>query len=327
MFLVGIVARQHRVVLVINTALRLQRGQVIGPGIAGQNDFRGRRRPPQFISAHIGGPIGRLDVRGRRHTRFVPPDFQPIVTGQGVDADNGTALRLFKTHHEGVEVSLGIERGPAGLTDITHLTARRVRRENPGPDLDRDRRAAEFSKRRVELGIHPLKPDGIAVDITNQGTAHRRAGADGRNKLIRVGKLGVLARGIILIHQRRAIRRVQLYRRRQRRVERPTIHRITFRAHRPIEDVANVILRPQQTEFTRLHPINKDFIAGDFSPRRKEGRRLGHGEEATLGRARRKMLIDKRLGYADIGQTRHHAMAQGALVIRRHQLIAEAHPL
>ena len=34
-FLVGIVARQHRIVLVINTALRLQRGQVIGPGIAG----------------------------------------------------------------------------------------------------------------------------------------------------------------------------------------------------------------------------------------------------------------------------------------------------
>ena len=326
-FLVGIVARQHRVVLVINTALRLQRGQVIGPGIAGQNDFRGRRRPPQFISAHIGGPIGRLDVRGRRHTRLIPPDFQPIVTSQGVDADNGTPLRLLKTHDERVEVGLGVERGPARLTNIAHLTARHVRRENPGPDLDRDRRAAVFSKRRVELGIYPLKPDAISVDITNQGTPHRRAGADGRNKLIRIRKLGVLARRIVLIHQRGAIRRVQLHRRRQRRVERPTIHRITFHAHRPIQNIANVILRPQQTEFTRLHPINEDFIAGDFSARRIEGRRLGHGEEAALGRARWKMLIDERLGYAGIGEARHHAMHQGALVIRRHQLIAEAHPL
>ena len=39
------------------------------------------------------------------------------------------------------------------------------------------------------------------------------------------------------------------------------------------------------------------------------------------------MLIDERLGYAGIGKARHHAMHQGALVIRRHQLIAEAHPL
>ena len=326
-FLVGVVARQHRVVLVINTALRLQRGQVIGPGIAGQDNFRSRRRPTEFIFAHIGRPIGRLDVRGRRYTRLVPPDFQPIVTGQGVDADNGTALRLFKTHHEGVEVSLGVERGPARLTNITHLTARHVRRENSGPDLHRDRRAAKFSKRRVELGIHPLKPDRISIDITNQGTPHRSAGADGRNKLIGVRKLGMLARRIVLVHQRGAIRRVQLHRRRQSRVERTTVHRITIHAHRPIEDITNIILRPHQAEFTRLHPINENFVARDFSPRRIERRRLGHGEEAALGRPRHGVLIEERLRHADIGQTRHHAMTQGTLVIRRHQLIAEAHPL
>ena len=172
--LVGVVTGQRGVVLGVDGAFRLQRGQIAGAGIARQHDLLGGRRPRQRVPLHHRGPVGGGEPRTQRGVFFIPPYLQGVLTRQGVDADDGALFGIVEAHDEGVEIGLGIEGRAVGhRADVADRGIRARRRENALAHRG-GLQGGVGGSRRIELRIHPLKPDVIAVRVADQRAAHRR---------------------------------------------------------------------------------------------------------------------------------------------------------
>ena len=210
--LVGVVTGQRGVVLRVDGAFRLQRRQVAGARIARQHDLLGGRRPRQRVPLHHRGPVGGGERRPHRGIFFVPPHLQGVFARQGVDPDDGALLGVVEAHDEGIEVGLGIERRAIGhRADIADQGIRARRRENALAHRGRLQRGIGGS-RGIELRIHPLKPNVIAVRVADQRAAHRggRRHRRGKTEVLRDGRMR--PGRIVLIHEHRAVGRIEHHR-------------------------------------------------------------------------------------------------------------------
>ena len=123
MFLVGIIARLVRSILIVDGSARFERVQRAAALAAGQHDLARVGRPDDRVAAKHGRPVGggetELHVAGivPRSAAAVgaePPDIEQVAAGDGVDGDDRAQVGRDETADHRVNVGAGI----VGCSDV-----------------------------------------------------------------------------------------------------------------------------------------------------------------------------------------------------------------
>ena len=183
-FLVRVVARQGRIVLVIDAARRTVVIQRTAPGVVGQHDQRRIRRPLNGIVRNDGRPIDRLKTQvGIRRVLPEPQDFQSVAARNGVHRNDRPLVRGRETVRERIHICPRVERISQVLVDVsrpiiavgsvggTNLT-RRIRQRlahisGPVRGVGRAESSGKICQRRIrpvprgQIGRHRAGQQGV----------------------------------------------------------------------------------------------------------------------------------------------------------------------